>query len=357
MIRIAATGAMAFAVAATGACGAAERVSVPVCFTARQNQHLPFAVIQQAPPPRAGEADYRYYPQTAVATMQMDTLSRAPAGTDAYFFHWANRSNANVVRKPNLQPSSSGLRRQRTAFTSVARADACTMAQLASLLGTPDEAKPEAAKSGMTLVLQSSQPDDAARNRSAVGPSDACVLPDAALPSSVRGVLLDFEVADGRSPDEALALLTRYAARVHRAGLRAILLIDPFDAPSQRLTGIGQSNAGAIVRAFDTTTLMLWSKNAAHDLAASYRAQRAIVGDVDPQRLVIDFDLAGTSEADAAFVHTAIERDRLGGVLFWRNRASQGGNCSDPVNRKIALIVFGEPSARGPSAHNFTGDN
>jgi hypothetical protein len=220
MIRLVATGAIALAVAA---CGASARGEAPACFTARDNQHLPFAVIQQAPPPRAREAGYRYYPQTAVVTMQMDTLSHAPAGTDAYFFHWANRSNASVARKSNLQPSSSGLRRQRSVFTSVARADACTMAQLASLLGAPDEAGPEAAKAGITLVAQANQPDDTAQ-----GPPDACVLAGAALPAAIRGVLLDFEVADGRTPDQALALLTRYAARVHRAGHRAILLIDPF---------------------------------------------------------------------------------------------------------------------------------
>jgi len=339
--------AMASAVAGTGACNAASGGVRPVCFTAEDDRNLAFAVIQQAPPPRAGESGYRYYPLNAAATMQMATLRSAPTGIDTYFFHWANRSNAAFVdaagrmtmRKSNLQPSAVGLRHQRTAFSSVARADACTMAQLAGLLGMPAQAD----GTGITLVSETGAPDAGEQ-----GAVDTCVLTATPLPAGVRGVLLDFEVADGRSADQARKLLIDYAAQVHRAGRRAILLIDPFDAPSQRQTGIDATNAAAIVAAFDWTTVMLWSGNAAHSVPASYRAQRAIVdvaGAVDPHRLIVDFELAGTSAQDAAFVHDAIVRDRLGGVIFWRNRADQGGDCASPVNRKIAAVVFG-PDAR-----------
>ena len=348
MSRALATLAMASSLVATSACDAAAGNAHSVCFTAKDNRRLAFAVIQQAPPPPRHDAAYRYYPLTAVATMQMATLGRAPGGIDRYFFHWANRSNAPradsdgriVQRKPNLQPSALGLRRQRTAFSTVARADACTMAQLSGLLGAPDEAKADADTAGIALVSETRLADDGGQ-----GPQDACVLAAGTLPDAVRGVLRDFEVADGRGADEARALLLGYAARVHRAGRRAILLIDPFDAPSQRLTGITSDNAAAIVDAFDATTLMLWGGNSAHSIPASYRAQRAIIdaaSAVDPQRLIVDFDLAGTSVEDAAFVHETIERDHLGGVIFWRNHAEQGGDCASPVNRKIATVLFGQ---------------
>jgi hypothetical protein len=284
----------------------------------------------------------------------MASLDAAPAQLDSYFFAWANRSNAprelangrTIVRKPNLQPSALGLRKQRTAFSTVARADACTLAQLAGLLGMPDEARAPAREAGIALVVETAQPDVGAQ-----GPDDTCVMPAGPLPGTVHGVLLDYEVADGRDAEQTRTLLIAYAARVHRANRRAILLIDPFDAPSQRLSGIDAANAGAIAGAFDMTTLMLWSRNVEHSVPASYRAQRAIVdagGAVDPQHLIIDFDLAGTSQDDAAFVHDVIVRDHLGGVIFWRNHAEQGGDCATPVNRKISLVLFGHDADHTP---------
>ncbi len=321
-------------------------VLVPVCFTAADNARLTFPVFQQAPPPR-GTDDYRYYPLTAAVSMQMASLHDAPAGIATYFFHWGNRSTAplagpggrTILRKANFQPSSRALRRQRSGFSSVARADACTIAQLAVLLGDAAPRSIAARGSGITLVPETAQADTGL-----TGPVDGCVLSAGPLPRNLTGVLLDFEVADGRTPEQALAMLQRYAAMVHASGRRALLLIDPFDAPTQRFTGISAVNAGRIVKAFDETTLMLWAGNVQHDIPASYKAQRAIIdahGKVDPQRLIIDFDLAGTSQQDAAFVRDAITRDHLGGVIFWRNRAVQGGACSSDVNRKIAIVAFG----------------
>jgi hypothetical protein len=286
--------------------------------------------------------------------MQMATLhagpfgagSGAPRGIATYFFHWANRSTAPlagpggrvILRKANIQPSALALRRQRSGFSSVARADACTLAQLAALLGGTRPSV-EASGAGIALVAETAQADAGAQ-----GPLDHCVLPARPLPRSVKGVLLDFEVADQRSPEQALAFLQRYAAMVHASGRRALLLIDPFDAPTQRFTGISADNAGRIVQTFDQTTLMLWAGNVEHSIPASYQAQRAIVdahGQVDPHRLIIDFDLAGTSLQDAGFVRSAILRDHLGGVIFWRNHALQGGDCASDVNRKIATVAFG----------------
>lgn len=335
-----------FGIALIGA-GLIAAAPAPVCFTASDNARLDFTVIQQAPPPRGRAPDYRYYPLTAAVSMQMASLQDAPRGIATYFFHWGNRSTAPlpvpggkvIQRKANFQPSSHGLRRQRSGFSSVTRADACTIAQLGVLLDGARSALSAAERTGIRLVPETAQAD-----KDAEGPVDSCILPAGPLPHKVRGVLLDFEVADGRSPEQALALLQRYAAMVHANGRRALLLIDPFDAPTQRFTGISAATAGKIVRSFDQTTLMLWAGNVEHDIPASYNAQRAMVdatGKVDPHRLIIDFALAGTSQQDAAFVHDVIRRDHLGGVIFWRNRVPQGGDCASDVNRKIATVAFG----------------
>ena len=65
-------------------------------------------------------------------------------------------------------------------------------------------------------------------------------------------------------------------------------------------------------------------------------------GPVDTRRLLVDFELAGTTLDDAHFVREAIIRDGLAGVMFWRNYAVQGGSCAAPVNQRIAAIAFGD---------------
>ena len=324
----------------------------PDCFTRDDNRRLTFEVIQQAPPPAKHQRRYPFYPQSAASTMQLATLEAAADDAKGYYFQWANRSNAPLVnamgvtvpRKLNLQPASHGLRHQRTGFSSVARADGCTLAQAASLLGKPDLARSFAAQTGITLRDEVAQPDT-----SPAGPQDTCVLAQKTLPRATVGIVLDFEVQDGRSGAQTVDFLGRYAQLVHDAGRRAILMIDPFDAPSQIYTGISDQTAHAIVAKFDATTIFLWTRNAQHSLSASYARQMAMIstgGTVDGKRLLVLFELANTTLDDARFVHHVIETDHLAGVMFWRDRATQGGACDRDVNAKIAMVAFGDQRTR-----------
>jgi hypothetical protein len=322
------------------------------CFDLHDNTHLSFQVIQQAPPPRAETApSYIYYPLTGAASMQLGSVLAASPGYATYYFQWANRSNAVltnpqgriVVRKTNLQPSLAGGRKQRTAFTSIARADACTLAQTASVLGLPQRARAFAAAASIHLVSEEEQADTAP-----LGPVDSCVLAKGSLPQGRSGVLLDFEVQDGRTPRKTTHFLESWARLVHGAGRPAILLLNPMDAPTQAYSGVSAANAHRLVSLFDLTTILLWSKNAKHSVPLSYAAQKAMIaagGRFDGSRVLIDFELANTTLADAQFVRRAILADHLAGVLFWRNQARQGGNCQSDVNRKIAVIAMGENPA------------
>jgi hypothetical protein len=317
------------------------------CFTERDNAALSFEVIQQAPPPVKDSARYDFYPLTGVASMQLGSLSAAKPNYSLYYFQWANRSTAtlvnargqDVVRKPNFQQAGGRLRQQRTPFSSVAQANACTLAQTANALGLTPDAERYAAAGNIRLVKETEQAD-----RGATGPSDVCVIGTGTMPRSAAGVLLDYEVQDKRSGEEALAFLTVYTDLVHRAGRKAILLINPVNAPSQIYTGINASNAHAIVGLFDRTTIFLWSRNREGDMLASYRAQKAVIeagGAFDGSRILIDFELMGTSLADAQLVRRLIIDDHLAGVLFWRNYAQQGGPCTSDANMKIATVAFG----------------
>lgn len=353
MIRIAASAAIILALAAPAGGRAAVPTEPGVCFREAESARLAFPVIVQAPPPQRGERDYPFHPLSAAATMQIGTLQAMAPGVAGYAFHWANRATVPIsgdhgrviVRKVNLQPSALGSRRQRSPFTTIARADACTMAQLHAMTGRDAAAQTVANGAGIALVRETALADS-----DVPAPADICVLPAGRLPETAAGVVLDYEVADGRTSQGTRDFLLGYAAAVHATGRRAILLTNPLNAPTQRYTAIDAANAGAIIAAFDQTTLMLWSRNREHDLAASYRNQRAIAeaaGPVDPARLIIDFELAGTTQADALLVHDLIVRDRLAGLMLWRNRALVGGACSTAVNRKIAAAAFGTDSAGG----------
>ncbi|WP_072380297.1 hypothetical protein [Novosphingobium sp. NDB2Meth1] len=318
------------------------------CFSAADNARLRFEAFQQAPPPRDG-ARYPHYPLSAAVSGQLGRLASAPKGIQTWYYHWANRAatplvgagGRQIVRKLNLEPSRTGNRRHRSAFSSIDRANACTMAQAASLLGQDARARRYARDAGVTLINERALPDEAPPS-----PADTCVLASGKLPPRASGIMLDYEVQDGRDPQTTETFLTAYAKLVHAAGKRVILLVNPLDSPGQqRFTGVTAENAHRIVARFDRTTLVLWSGNVQKSLPASYAAQMAIVkagGPVDPKRLLIDFELAGTTLDDARFVRQAIIRDGLAGVLFWRNYASQGGACAAPVNQRIAAIAFGE---------------
>jgi hypothetical protein len=325
---------------------AAISASGPGCFTAQDNRKLSFEVFQQAPPPRPGQRGYDFYPLTGAASMQLGTLSGAVPGYARYYFQWGNRSNAPLlnpkgkllVRKLNLQSGAGLPRRQRTAFSSIARANACTLAQTANVLGLARETKAYARATGLTLANE-------APSSAPVGPQDVCVLANGRLPKDGAGVLLDYETHDGRTAQQTTTFLREYSSLVHKAGRKAILLINPFDAPTQRYNGISAENANAIVSMFDRTTLFLWSRSVQGDIAASYQSQKAMIaqgGRFDGSRILIDFELSGTTLDDARLVRGLIESDKLAGVIFWRNGALQGGSCDSPINQKIGLIALGQ---------------
>jgi hypothetical protein len=348
--------ALACAGLALGAAAHAQGGGPSSCFSAADNARARIEIYQQAPPPTPGrKARFAFFPATAFASQAMARLAQARHEPFAlYYFQWANRSTAGVTnrqgehiaRKANFQPGSAGPRQERADFSSTDKADACTLAQTATALGlAPPIAEQYLGPAGVRAVKLA--PDDRA---GLAGASDVCILPSQALPPEAAGVLLDYEVQDGRTPAYTLAFLQRYAALAHSAQKRAILLINPLDAPSQDYTGVTQANANSIHRLFDRTTIFVWARNAQNSVARSLDKQWEILaagGPVDPRRLIVNFELANTTTEEAASVRAFVDAHGLAGVMFWRDHAQQGGACDLPVNRKISCIAFGDCQAGG----------
>ena len=324
------------------------------CFDASSNRDLPFEVLEQAPAPRdAVQAGYRYYPLTATASMDLDSLNRSRAPIGRYFFLWANRCHdlgpnhgecgwnkkGNVVF-PRLSTEAGEIR---TFFTSFRKANDCTLAQAARVLDYPAKTVDDyTRRSQLTMLVKGSDLLKHARDNRFV---DVCLLEKEPLTAAGAGILLDYEVQDNRTPEQTLAFLKEFIAVVHGKGKKAILLSNPLDAPTQIHTGVSPANVRAIYETFDRTLIFLWHNNKQNDMAASARAQLEMVragGKIDGRKLLALFELNNTTMAEAQTARRLIQSEGMSGVMFWRNYAEQGGPCDSGVNRKIACVVFGK---------------
>jgi hypothetical protein len=346
MLRLLSTAKKAFASLLCLAIAATPALAA-VCFTARQDDRLPFRVVQEAPPPVLGERNYPYFPLTDAATAQIERLWEPTLpGVSKWYNEWANRCQGaarsfNVCGwnpKGNLgNPRISGRPPVRSFFATFAMADACTLAQAAYALGENIDPS-RYAGSGMRIEQGRERPLLQTRERLV----DTCEMPAARLPPDAAGILLDYEVQDGRSPSQTLAFLREFARLVHAHGKRAILYTNPLDAPTQRYTGITAANAHAVMNSFDFLTIVLWSRNRQHDIGESFRAQLDTIragGPVNPRKLLAVYELNGTTVEDAKSTRALLLASGLAGVVLWRDHARQGGDCDAPTNQKIACLL------------------
>lgn len=289
------------------------------------------AIIQQGPPPESdADANYSFYPASMFVSMNLEKLNARPSRLPKYFWQWANHG-PRPVEKGNIGPRVNQESAAKLNFSSTATADACTLAQTATVLGLADKARTYAARGPVNLTTAAAP----------MRLMDVCLVWNAPLATDIEGILLDYEVQDGRAPQQTRDFLLEFASLAHDAGRKVILYTNPLDAPTQAQTGIDGSNARVLMAAFDKMSIQLWSGNRQGDLAASFKAQMTLIDAPDPQKLFVVFELANTTLADAATARALVKEYGLAAILFWRNLAKQGGPCETPVNRKIACIAYG----------------
>jgi hypothetical protein len=280
---------------------------------------------------------------TGAASTKIDALNGTHAPIDEYFFLWANRRLDGWNKKSNvvLPPLKTAAGEVRTFFSNFDRVNACTLAQAARVLAYPQDQLDHYARSGITYATRSEDILKLAKDNRLV---DVCILEIEPLIDRGNGIVIDYEVQDDRTPEQTRAFLKEFTSLVHGKNKQAILLTNPFDAPTQKHTGVAQSNAHAIYEAFDRTLLFLWHNNRQKDLKQSAQYQLDMLqtgGAIDPKRVLALFELANTTMAEAEYTRKLIQSQGFSGVMFWRNYAKPGGDCGTETNRKIACIVFG----------------
>jgi len=300
------------------------------CF--KNDEKPAFEIFQQAPPPKDDSREgYPFYPATSFASMNIDALAHSHSKMSKYCWQWANHGPRRVP-KGNLGPGVlSQASPTKIFFSSPEKANACTLAQTAAVLGF-DELVQDYARRGNLSTITSPPPSNV---------EDICIVSTTRLPPDCKGILLDYEVADGRLPPQTLEFLLEFAELVHRAKKQAILYTNPLDAPTQSLTAIDGSNAARLMDAYDKMSIFLWSKSRQNDIRKSFESQLNVLGRITPEKLFVIFELNNTTIQDASAVRSFVMEHGLAGVSLWRNFAVQGGACSTDVNRKIACIAYG----------------
>lgn len=327
-----------------------DAIGAPICFSPHEESSLPFAVIVNAPPPKnKGEEGWRYRPATAAASMDIRALNVSQeAALKKYWFLWANRCQGgergqpcggnpkgNIIFPRILASDGS---EARAYFTSVEKADACTMVQAAVALGIDQHnLEMNAATAGVEVIGQGKRSQQYSTPRLV----NVCLLPEERLNADVNGVVLDYEVQDGRSSEQTERFLTEFARLMRTAGKKSILYTNPLDAPTQRATGLIGGNIPRIASEFDAISVMLWHGNKQKDLKASAEAQMRLLKNIDRDKIVLVYEIRGTSLRDAQDVHDLMLREKYSAVMLWRNSAEVGGDCTSDTNRKLACLILG----------------
>lgn len=180
--------------------------------------------------------------------------------------------------------------------------------------------------------------------------------------ASKRAIKIDWEMQDGRSEADALALATLMADLCHDKGVEFHIWSNTLNNTGALYSGLTQNNLWDIHNVVDDITLMLFNDSDSTDETRVMQAQRSLdlighQGVIDPHKVSVTFALGNpaardTTVQEAKDIRRWMERNGLHKVQLWRNGASQAGDCYTEVNQKIAAIGLRQ-NVPNPSISNF----
>lgn len=332
-----------------------------------RNDRPPFELLQNGPPPIAGQAAYDHYPITQALTLQADALVRASGDARRQLFVWANRclpapGNACRTNAGNLPQLTFAGEATRFAFTTIARANACTLAQVETALFEPAAADAIIETSGLrvaraTADLRSAWLSSAVDARGNALFEDVCLLEHhagaAELAQHLDGIALDYEVQDGRSTAVTTQFTERLGDIVHRAKKDLLLWTNALTSPGAAFNGLAPENGPAVANAFDAASILYHDASPAN-VAAELDAQaRVWSGGPTPSaalraKLYVIFDLTGTGVAAARATRGWVLDRRAFGVAVWRDGAQIPSSCPAPGSAAdaplhvVRCLAYGE---------------
>lgn len=369
----------------------------PDCFRLEDNKRTPFEVLQIAKPPRfvARQNDYLetspYYPATTFATTTASALSqplqRGASGVffERSYFQWVNR----CIQIPGETPSLTACRNQnrskgnlyvgippgtlktqvRPLFSTYAKANACTIAQINAVLGRPKNELGSAGRKAGIVVLSNQEIAAIASHARTVTTADGesqtalvdvCVYDSDRLAPDVGAIVLDYEVWDYRTTSEVVAFLREIRTSVADAGRKLILYTNEIPRPANGLTS---DSIRAVLAEVDSFAPTLWTgatkgnldmglraRHRSRSLWESYIDQLAVLTDNGARpltanenaKIIWNISLFDINLDDARRLHEEFRHRKYRGIAIFRNYVKQGGSCSRPENQLTACLALGE---------------
>ena len=350
-------------------------------------------VFRLANPPvddsAATASNFGFWPGTDMMSRQSTINGSSWTGGKVWFFVWANRAISAFNQKPNpIQspaPVYQGLE-CRVQYTSVAKANAATQSLIRYWLGVADYMAPWIQAGGQASdfvfyadLLQ--YPQQYFDTVTTAGGTSYQVMTDRPWlpstpgggagtftratamngnPSLVAGIVLDYEVADGRPTSVAVPFFRGIYTDIKSAGAELFIYTDPLDRLQANQSGLDYTNLPTILKSYtDHLTIMLWGNNQQGNVASSYKAQISVLKGrlcsiaVPFNKLAILFDLNTTSRSDAQFVNNILKgsvKTRPQTIVFWADGADEGGACGTRANNQIIACLKGSRALGRPVA-------
>ena len=370
------------------------------CFNRSDNRRLKFDILQISTPPiyepklREEEQQSPYYPGTDFASTSIGVLQRATpamAGgqpTRQYFLLWANRcvflpgitKSVEECRntksgKGNSYPGIIGEGRPlneqlRAGFSSYDKADTCTLINAGSAIGK-DWSQLTSWADAAGIVLRKNLADKEALAthartvRLADGTTsnyllDVCVVDGRQLPSDTKGIALDYEVFDYRSPKEVVHFISRLSSLLREADKDLVLVTNPLP---RKANGLDSTNIIEVLKQVSALVVAISTGATEGNPNISYRPRARTISPMDDYRRQLkvltddgkheltreqagkvfwSISLYDTALSEARALHEEILARKYRGIMIFRHYVKQGGACSRDVNQLTACLAFGE---------------
>lgn len=286
-----------------------------------------------------------------------------PSGVKGYAFLWANRCtdgtpgglcDGNNQANPDPAYSFSGTTYQ-FHFTTVAKANACTLAQLYSYYGDSSAATSALSGAGISALNPASP--------TIVGGkiTDQCYLGYVAQGANVTAAILDYEVADQRAITDAQSVLTTWAAYVKSKGHTAVFYTNAIATYSGSAPGwtcaLGGLSSGicdvshttianTLLGSFDLVGLIADNNVATPtDVTNFLLAQMTEYGPVstgDYAKIFVQAQIGSYQLGLTSAVANFVQSYGLGGVDLWNNSADWTSTANLPY-RMARCLVYNSP--------------
>jgi hypothetical protein len=379
------------------ACSAPAAPDQPqgACFTRHDNIGLPFDVFQVSQPPAYSPAERDYvaasaiYPATDYATAAIRSIKdpQPPSASRLrfrrHFLLWINR----CIRLPGITPGPEACRNPRNkgngyhdmiddgtgdkirpAFSTYAKANACTLIQARRVLGETGGLGPSARAAGLTLWDGDERAGLARLGRRVAMPNgqvasyfiDTCILEATPESPDASGVVLDYEAWDNRTPAEALAFIRELAALTHQRGKSIILITNQLPKPPN---GLVAQNIRQVIDAVDGFGSAIATGASVGNASVHFPARSRLIAPYDAyqrqldvltdggrnpltpavkRKLIWNVSLYDMGLAEGRQLHAEFRRQGYRGILIARNFLREGGACSRPENQTIACLALGQ---------------